>query len=35
MAAIQVYKSVHKSSPSYLQGIFEYSKDFMGYVGRN
>ena len=33
--AIQVYKSIRKSSPSYLQGIFEYSKDVTGHVGRN
>ena len=28
-------KSIRKSSPSYLQGIFEYSKDVTGHVGRN
>ena len=33
--AIQVYKSICKYSPSYLQGIFQYSRDVTGHVGRN
>ena len=29
------FKSICKYSPSYLQDIFEYSKDVTGHVGRN
>ena len=34
-AAIQVFRSIHNFSPSYLQNIFQYSKDLTGFCGRN
>ena len=33
--AVQIFKSLHQSSPSYLHNIFHYSKDITGHVGRN
>ena len=33
--AIQIFRSVHNYSPSYLSNIFHYSKDVTGYCGRN
>ena len=30
--AIQVFKSIHKSASSYLQGVFNYSKDVTGHA---
>ena len=33
--AVQIFKSIHQSSPSYLHNIFHYSKDITGHVSRN
>ena len=33
--AIQIFQSIKHYSPSYLLGIFRYSKDVMGYCGHN
>jgi len=33
--AIQVFRSIHNYSPSYLLNIFHYSKDVTGYCGHN
>ena len=34
-AAIQVFKILHNYSPTYLQGLFSYTSNFTGHMGRN